>query len=275
MSTKRAQLIVMIAGIVMLVRGIAPQVQGVSANLSAVTHTLQGRVYDGNTGTEPPTSSPIQDVTVSLYCSNNQGQQGTLLRSTTTDSDGWYGLDVYDSDVCDYFNIVETDPDGYTYNGATTVGGNVITANWIEYAYPLDGKTLTGNKFWDEHPVLSGRVYEGDTGTEPPVSVPIEGVTVSLYCSNNQGQQGTLLRSTTTDSDGWYGLDVYNTDLCDYLNIVETDPDAYTYNGATTVGGNVVTANWIEYATPLDGKTLTGNKFWDKTYRTFLPLVLK
>ena len=33
--------------------------------------------------------------------------------------------------------------------------------------------------------LLTGRVYEGDTGVEPPGSSPIQGVTVSLYCSNN------------------------------------------------------------------------------------------
>jgi len=115
----------------------------------AQTYTLSGRVYEGNVGLEPPNSTPLQGVTVSLYCSNNYGQQGTFLRSTTTDSNGWYGLGVYDTDLCDYYNIVETDPVGYFSNGATTVDGSALTVNWIEYTYPLSGKTLTGNKFWD------------------------------------------------------------------------------------------------------------------------------
>ncbi|RMF32693.1 MAG: hypothetical protein D6759_07915, partial [Chloroflexi bacterium] len=166
-----------------------------------------------------------------------------------------------DTDVCEFFNIVETDPDGYFSAGATTVDGNVIDNNWIEYTAPLEGQVLTGNKFWDRLPVLSGYVYEGDVGDE---STPLAGVVVSLYGADNPyPDPGTFLISTTTDSAGWYGLQVspgYR-----YYHILETDPNGYTSVGATTVGGSVRTENWIEYVVPLSNQTLDGNKFWDRS----------
>src|SRR5512136_2666968 len=95
-------------------------------------------------------------------------------------------------------------------------------------------------------PILSGRVYAGEVGTEPPESVPLGGVVVSLYCSLNAGQMGTFAISTTTDATGWYGLDTAGT-CQEYYNIVETDPAGHISAGATSVSGTVRTANWIEY----------------------------
>ncbi|NOZ50006.1 MAG: DUF11 domain-containing protein [Chloroflexi bacterium] len=124
--------------------------------------TLAGRVYEGNTGVE---GSPLAGVTVSLYCSNNEAQQGTFLRSTTTNSTGWYGLSA--PEVCEYYNIIETDPAGYISDGATTISGTVLSANWIEYVGPLADKTLTGNKFWD-------RTRATSTPTSTPTPTPTQ-----------------------------------------------------------------------------------------------------
>ncbi len=239
----------------------------------AQQYTLSGRVYQGNTGTEPPTSKPLEGVAVSLYCSNNKNQQGSFLRSTHTDANGWYGLDAFDNDNCAYFNIVESNLSNYASKGATTVDGNVVTADWIQYdvtTTPLSDQTLTGNKFWDDLAVLSGRVYEGDTGLEPPNSSPIPNVTVSLYCSNNYATQGTFLRSTTTDSNGWYGLQLHADDVCEYFNVIETDPPGYVSDGDTTVDGDCITLNWIEFVAPITANS-TGNKFWDRKESTPTP----
>ncbi len=116
--------------------------------VAATSWTLQGRVYEGEVGTEPPTSRPLPGVTVAAYgASNPYPDEGIFIISTTTDSDGWYGLTVPAG--YEYYHIRETDPAGYSSLGATTVNGTVRTANWIEYVIPLDGQTLTGNKFWD------------------------------------------------------------------------------------------------------------------------------
>ncbi len=254
------------------------------------TYVLSGRVYAGDIGDE---STPLSGVTVELYGSNNPGVLGSRIAGTTTDSSGWYGLTV--SGSFEFYNIVETDPFGYTSVGATSVGGTVINSNWIQYTHPLEGKTLTGNKFWDrpaatETPtptvtptatrtptatgtatatptltptptwLFEGRVYEGEVGDE---SRPLQGVTVSLHGANAPYPDlGTIITSTTTDGAGWYGLPVPGG--YEYYSIRETDPLGYISVGATTLNGTVRTANWIEFAAPLAGQDLTGNKFWDR-----------
>ncbi len=109
---------------------------------------LSGRVYEGSVGNE---TTALADVSVELWGSNNQPDLGTFVISTTTDLTGWYGLTVPPG--YEYYNIVEIDPVGYVSEGATTVSGTVIGPNQIQYAHPLAGQTLTGNKFWDQLPV--------------------------------------------------------------------------------------------------------------------------
>jgi hypothetical protein len=228
--------------------------------------TLQGRVYAGDVGDE---SHPLQGVTVSVYGANDPYPvSGTFITSTTTDATGWYGLEV--SDGYEYYYLLETDPWGFSSAGATTVSGTVKTSNWIEFEVPLAGKTLTGNKFWDQPMyTLSGRVYHGEVGNE---SVPLSGVTVEFYGSNNEGDLGAVIDSTTTNAEGWYGLTVSTPR--EFYTIVESDPSGYSSVGATSVDGVVVTSNRIRYAYPLAGKTLTGNKFWDLPPATMPDLIV-
>jgi hypothetical protein len=120
---------------------------------------------------------------------------------------------------------------------------------------------------------VSGRVYQGDCGIEPPTSLRLQGVMVSVYGSMNPyPDRGTLLRSTTTDDQGWYGLPVYDDDgNWEFYHIIETNRTGFTSVCATTVGGAVKGDDWIQYAAPLTGKTLTGNKFWDRGPATNTP----
>ena len=132
--------------------------------------TLSGRVYQGEVFDE---TTPLPGVSMGLFCSNNAGVLGTQIDTTTTDSTGWYGLEV--TSLCEYYQIIEYDPIGYLSIGATTVDGDVLTRNWIEYTHPFEGKTTTGNKFWDQikpspllsvfpekPPVIDGIVSEGE-----------------------------------------------------------------------------------------------------------------
>ena len=122
------------------------------------TH-FQGRVFEGEVGNE---SVPLEGVEVSLYGANNPYPDlGTFIRSTTTNGDGWYQLEIEDG--FEFYHIIESTPEGYQSRGATSVDGEVRTEDWIEYAIPLDDKTVTGNKFWDvpdQQPefTLQGRV---------------------------------------------------------------------------------------------------------------------
>lgn len=118
---------------------------------SAATWLLSGRVYEGATGTEPPTSLPLAGVTVTLYGSRDPTQIGTdVLDTDITDASGWFGLTIPNETTFEYFSLVETNPAGYNSNGARSSGGTVKSADWIQYTLPLSGKTLTGNKFWDQ-----------------------------------------------------------------------------------------------------------------------------
>ncbi len=220
-------------------------------------YTFEGRVYRGEVGDE---SRPLSGVTLSLYLSNTSCPDlGSQVDTAVTDGNGWYSLST--STNMDYYHIIQTDLAGYSSMGATSVGGTVCTSNAIDYAVPLAGKTLTGNKFWDTMPMISGRVFAGPVGIE---TIPIPGVAVHLYGTNSADfMGGDYLSSFLTDENGWYGLDV-TTGLYDYLNVIEFDPGAYTSMGSTSVGGSVKNSNWIQYATPLTGKDLTGNKFWDQ-----------
>ena len=108
---------------------------------------FQGSVWEGSA--VHTYTTPLSGVTVSLYGSNNSGSLGTLIESATTSSTGQYALSI-PRIPHEYYNIVETDPSGYTSVGATTVSGTVIGSNQIQYTSTTG--TLTGNKFWDEEP---------------------------------------------------------------------------------------------------------------------------
>ena len=240
-----------------------------AVDLAAQAPVLAGRVYAGNVG---DTSTPLAGVTVELYGSNDLGYLGERFAWTTTDATGWYDLEA--EPIWEFYNIVEIDPSGYVSMGASSVDGTVVDANRIRFAYPLAAQTLTGNRFWDRRPsaptstptstllpapVLSGRVYEGEVGDH---STPLSGVAVRLHASNDAGVLGAQIDETTTDGNGWYGLDA--APGYEYYYIVEVDPAGFESVGAASVDGTVVNANRIRYGHPLAGKVLTGNMFWDR-----------
>jgi hypothetical protein len=127
---------------------------------TAQAQLFSGRVYEGATGVE---TAPISGVTVTLYGSNNSGSLGTAVKTAVTDAAGWYGLHA-DSLVFEYYIIVETDPSGYSSVGASSVSGTVVNSNRIQFAYPLTGKTLTGNKFWDQKPQAANNPPVAEAG---------------------------------------------------------------------------------------------------------------
>ena len=152
-----------------------------------------------------------------------------------------------------------------SHEGAPTVasgGGDSLLVVWEDdrndAADPDADLDLYATMETVSLPMLSGRVYEGVNRDE---TTPLAGVTVALHCSRSAGNLGTLVEGTTTNGEGWYGLPVYGE--CEYYNLYETDPTGYVSVEATTVSGEIVDSNWIQYTHPLAGKTWTGNKFWD------------
>jgi hypothetical protein len=125
--------------------------------------------------------------------------------------------------------------------------------------YYSSGIDIYGSAETVNIPILSGLVYEGDLGD---YSTPLPGVLVELGCSNSYGYFGDLIYSSVTDAYGQYFLPAFI--LCEYYNIVETDPEGYYSVGSSTNGGAIINSNWIVYTYPLTGKVLSDNLFWDK-----------
>ena len=119
--------------------------------------TLSGHVYEGNAG---DTTAPLAGAGVALSCSSSAGSLGTVVGAMTTDATGSFSLPV--PGQCEVYHLRETDPAGYVSVSAASVSGQIVDANWIRYVYPLTGKTLSGNAFWD--------VVAGPTDTLPPAN---------------------------------------------------------------------------------------------------------
>ncbi|MCJ7755439.1 MAG: hypothetical protein MUP13_12815, partial [Thermoanaerobaculales bacterium] len=104
---------------------------------------LSGRVYAGTLG---DTSSPLPGVTVELYCSQNQGEREVLADTAITDTNGWWGLKP--PSACEFVELWMVDPQYHLADDASSVGGDVLAATWIEYPIPLRDKVHTGNLFF-------------------------------------------------------------------------------------------------------------------------------
>ena len=240
--------------------------------------TLQGKVFDDACRAE---SCPIRSMTVNLVGSDLPygGRPGTVLQSATTDPNGWYGLTACDTNpIWTYYRIEMTLPLFWSAVRASSMSGDVKSNNQvIEFLWPLEGKDLTGNKFWVSIPptptptpspqpncwTLQGKVFDDAC---PGESCPKPGVTVNLVGSNSPYGTGsdTLLKSATTDGNGWYGLTPCIWEpIWDYYRIELSVPPGWSAVTATSVSGDVK-SNFrvIEFTWPLAGKDLTGNKFW-------------
>jgi cell division septation protein DedD len=130
-------------------------------------YSFSGSVFSG---VYPDTSSPLIGISMDFYCSNNSGELGAHLESTTTDE--WGAYTVADHGACEYYNILENNPEGYLSNGAASTGGVVISNDWIQYTWPLEGKVLTDNNFWDAFPTPTQTKTSTQTVTRTPTLTP-------------------------------------------------------------------------------------------------------
>jgi hypothetical protein len=217
----------------------------------AQTHQFSGRVYDGAVGVE---TTPISGVTVTLYGSNNSGQLGTVIASTTTDAAGWYGLTEIRTSY-EFYTIVETDPSGYNSTGAKSSGGTVINSNQIEYAYPLDGKTLTGNKFYDRKPQTSqnfppvadaggpyscnvgGSITFDGSGSYDPDSD--DSITKYEWDLDNDGQYDDATGVATKKTFNSAGSGTVGLRVTDSQGSQDTDTATYTVSEESQSGGAI------------------------------------
>lgn len=92
--------------------------------------------------------------------------------------------------------------------------------------------------------------------------MPLTGVKVELYCSNDPQNLGELAISSTTNSEGWYEL--VPPSGCKFFNIRMVSPSGHNAVGAASVSGNILDKSSIQYVYPIKDLVLTGNKFWAK-----------
>lgn len=110
-----------------------------------------------------------------------------------------------------------------------------------------------------------GHVKRPDAQT----GAPLPGVSVALYCSENEPDAGELVDSTTTGRTGAFAL--YTCRTCEFYNVIETDPPGFHSTAVETIGGWVKSYNWLQFLHPLAGTDTTGNVFWDDYDATLTP----
>ena len=219
-------------------------------------YRLEGKVFDGPVGDE---TRPLSGVTVQLWCSNNTNDQGVLHTSTTTNAAGSFFFSI--SFVCEYYNIIEVDPAGYSSVGATWIGGSVKTSNWIQYPYPLDKSVLNNNKFWDRRPVSNTPTRTSTQGPGPTwtptrtptrTATPTIGAQPGLVVDKRLLNTGPIVVSDTVTFEIYirnsgnniieslYLSDVYNPVYLGYLGNADPPSDDNIDDGEIT-WNNVVT----------------------------------
>ena len=143
---------------------------------------FSGVVYKGDFGY---TADPLPGVMVQLGCSSDQGNFGELIGVTETTIQGEYQLPAVIN--CEFYNIVEVDPEGYYSIGAQSVDGTVFNSNWIYYSLPLAGKVLSDNLFWDKVQGSGDDTPPGNWANfQPPDWVNVQTVPVSEQVEDTQ-----------------------------------------------------------------------------------------
>ena len=174
----------------------------------ATMYAFSGKVFEGNLGDE---SNPLGYVQVDLYCSSNSGSLGSLIaQGSSNPHTGHYFLPT--SQLCEYYNIIETDPSGYMSIGNSSPGGSLINSNWIQYSFPLAGKDLGNNKFWDK-PDSTNTPTPTSTATSTNTQTPTHTPTHTATATPTPSQTATATSTATaTPSQTRIDFDEYSSD---------------------------------------------------------------
>ena len=119
-----------------------------TATRTPVCWRLQGKVFDAD---YPGDTQPLQGIDLKLVGSDTAfPASGTQLDLETSNSDGWYGLWACDRpSTYNYYRIQLQMPTGWEATNTTTMAGEVKGGKKVvQFAWPLQGQDLTGNKFW-------------------------------------------------------------------------------------------------------------------------------
>ena len=227
----------------------------------AAEYLLQGRVYEGVPWEQ---DKPIPGVTVELWGANDSGVPIQYIDSTATDAQGWYGLLLDTGDwAYDYYILWEKNPAGYVSTDARTVGGTRLSADQIQFGWPLEGVDFTGNKFWDKP--------EGQSPANHPPVADADGP-----YTGQVGQPITFDGSGSYDPDAGDSIVSYEWDLDsdgqydDATGV--TVQHTWTAAGSGTVGlrvtdtfgdAGVASSTYVIEEGPLASGTILGTKFND------------
>lgn len=259
--------------------------------------TFSGNVYRGQPGDY---STPLAGVTVAIYGANSTRGWGTWIRETTTNRSGAFSLTVWDDDgAYEYYNIVETDPQGYVSTGARSgSGGEVVSANWIRFHTPAPGG-YAENFFWDVpsptatptatftvvRPTHTPSATATQTPTATPtatpwtyvwefsgvvwvtpIQLPAPLVEVSLYGSHHPLELEERVDGFRTGEDGSFALHYVPgpgaaaLQMYPYLILVITDDRYRVVNAWSESGGEVVAGTRLVWHEPPTGQ-YGGNGF--------------
>ena len=122
---------------------------------------------------------PLSNVRVDLYGCDQQHNLGSWLAWCMTDKSGSFELSTLSP--FNYYNIVETDPDGYVSvgvqpgPGACSGGSN---DNWIQYD-GAGGGIHEGNRFYDLPETMQTTPTPTVTSTETPTMTPTNTVVLT------------------------------------------------------------------------------------------------
>lgn len=205
---------------------------------------LAGFVYhdQNDNGIFQRSESPIADVTVDLLDAH-----GTVVRTTPTDSDGFYFFANLPAGV---YRLVEHQPAGWL-DGRDTAGtvyglpvGTVAPQGddirGIELRW---GDIAIDYVFGELRPArLTGAVHANPTEncSDDSLSTPLAGVLLELF-----DEQGSRVASTRTDASGHYEFTGLRPGV---YSVRQTQPAAY-FDGSTnagTAGGGTAQANLID-----------------------------
>lgn len=169
-------------------------------------------------------------------------ENGTVVAMTTTDTNGFYAFpDIVPGD----YTVTQTQPDGF---GSTTTNAIDVTAT-------ADG--VSGVDFGELLGQVGGRVWadEDGDGIDDSNEDGVEGVTVQLV-----DEDGIVVATTTTDSDGNYSFD--DVPEGSYaITIVTPEGDGYSPPDVGSDDTNDSDVSWLSGSTGLFTIELGGCSF--------------
>ena len=217
--------------------------------------SISGQVFadtDDDCLLDAPNDRPLSGVIVELL-----DEQGRILQSTSTDSDGKYR---FDNLLPGRYSVRELQPSGYFQGGqvAGSGGGDASQPDLIRSISLAPGDELVNYDFCEVPPAeISGIVFVDrdadclwDSG-----EVHLSGITISLL-----DESGVIVEQTVTDASGAYRFTNLRPGI---YTLRETQPAGYLHGGQTagSAGGDDTLIDEISFIPIGAGQVLVDYNF--------------